>query len=93
MSGYVLIYVTLDLVYLSLNKRALFALFSAMVVAISEAGLFLIWQWRNINKNSTMRSTTTGPGDKKVDPAPETSEAPNDTFIPDQNNTVRRRRK
>jgi hypothetical protein len=71
------------------NKRALFALFCAIVVAISEAGLFLIWQWRKADATSKSQKKLTV-CDKKVDPAPEAHTAPEDA---NENKTMRRRRK
>ena len=67
-----------------------------MVVAISEAGLFLIWQWRKMDRTTkTQRKPSIQ--DKKVDPIPEANEMPNDTDIDidtlDESKTVRRRRK
>lgn len=65
-------------------KRTLFALCCAILVAISEAALFLIWQWRRSDQTITKPTTVL---DKKLDPPLEKNEAPEDST-----NTLRRRR-
>ena len=70
-------------------KRTLFALSCAILVAISEAALFLIWQWRSSDQIITKPTTIP---DKKLDPPLEQNEVPEDLTNLDEFNTLRRRR-
>lgn len=53
----------------------LFALFAAIVVAVAEAGLYLIWQSRQ-SKPNVSRTKRRSAEHKKVDPLPETNVDP-----------------
>jgi hypothetical protein len=50
----------------------LFALFAAIVVAVAEAGLYLIWQSRQ-SKSDVSRTKRRSAKHKKVDPLPDTN--------------------
>ncbi|KIM44533.1 hypothetical protein M413DRAFT_17583 [Hebeloma cylindrosporum] len=63
--------------------RVLFALFAAIVVAIAEAGLFLIWQSRQ-SKPNVSRTKRRSAKHKKVDPLPE----PNPDPVIEQNSVT-----
>jgi len=51
--------------------RVLFALFAAIIVAVAEAGLYLIWQSRQ-SKPNVSRTKRRSAKHKKVDPSTET---------------------
>jgi hypothetical protein len=71
----------------------LFALFAAVIVAISEAGLFIIWQWQK-SKVATLGSKKKYTArHKKVDPPTETPEVHEGlTDVVNETNNVRQRR-
>ncbi len=71
----------------------LFALFAAVVVGISEAGLFIIWQWQK-SKVATPRSKKKYfARHKKVDPPTETPERHEGLKeVVNETNNIRQRR-
>ncbi|KAF8967696.1 hypothetical protein BDZ97DRAFT_1903269 [Flammula alnicola] len=58
--------------------RVLFALFAAILVAGSEAGLYMIWLSRR-STSKTIRTKMRSARHKKVDPVPETNSDSDDT--------------
>ncbi|KAJ3517745.1 hypothetical protein NLJ89_g322 [Agrocybe chaxingu] len=75
--------------------RVLFAFFSAIIVAVAEAGLYLIWQSRKA-KSSAHKVKRRSALHKKIDPAPKTHGEDNSpaaiTNTPDESTTLRHRR-